>query len=101
MCRIRTEEGSDEIVDRYYRMAFFVLEVLLRQERHRNKIIADDLINLLIVAHWRTHESTCIYNMLKIYFPHLVYYPVPSLHDIAAVSAFCAGLGDFSDLPNF
>ena len=37
--RIRTEEGSDEIVDYFYKMAFFVLEVLLRQERHRNKII--------------------------------------------------------------
>ena len=98
--RIIAREGSDgeEIVASYYGMSFFVLEVLLRQERHRNKIIAEGVLALLIVAHWRTHGSTSIYNMLRIFFPHLVYYPVPSLHDIAAVSAFCAGLGDFSDL---
>ena len=98
--RIIAREGPDgeEIVASYYGMSFFVLEVLLRQERHRNKIIAEGVLALLIVAHWRTHGSTSIYNMLRIFFPHLVYYPVPSLHDIAAVSAFCAGLGDFSDL---
>ena len=97
----RIREGSDTsgIVDRYYRMAYFVLEVLLRQERHRDKIIAENLIDLLLIADWRTRGSTTsIRSMLNIYFPHLVYYPVPSLHDIAAVSAFCSGLGDFSDL---
>ena len=97
--RIREGSYTSGIVDRYYRMAYFVLEVLLRQERHRDKIIAENLLDLLLVADWRTRGSTTsIRSMLNIYFPHLVYYPVPSLHDIAAVSAFCAGLGDFSDL---
>ncbi|KAI6645996.1 hypothetical protein LOD99_13249 [Oopsacas minuta] len=87
--------GKHPIVDLYFKMAHFSLKVLLRQEKHRSRILAEKLLELLIIADWRCGG---IQEELRLYFSGLHSYPVPSLHDICAVQAYCYGLGDYSDL---
>ena len=82
------------IIDSYFGIADLVLEVLFRQKKHRKQVLAEKLLDLLVIAHWRRGG---IYSKVRLYFPN-EYFPVPSLHDIAAISAFCAGLGDYSEL---
>lgn len=93
----KLEQNSHRIVNKYIGMAHFTLEVLLRQERHRERILANKLVELLIIADW-LHGSIQV--KLRKYFPDLTFFPVPTLHDISAVNAFCYGLGDYSDLMN-
>ena len=93
----KLEQNSHRIVSKYIGMAHFTLEVLLRQERHRERILANKLVELLIIADW-LHGSIQV--KLRKYFPDLTFFPVPTLHDISAVNAFCYGLGDYSDLMN-
>ena len=90
----QTEGVYKILVSRYFRVADLILEVIFRQEKHRQQVLAEKLLDLLVIAHWRRGG---IYSKLRTYFPNN-YIPVPSLHDIAAISAFCAGLGDYSKL---
>ena len=91
------EQNTHKIVNKYFGMAHFTLEVLLRQEKHRESILAKKLVDLLIIADWKCGN---IQAKLRKYFPDLPFFPIPTLHDISAVNAFCYGLGDYSDLMN-
>ena len=93
----KLEQNTHKIVNLYFGMAHFTLEVLLRQDKHRKSILAEKLVDLLIIADWKCGN---IQAKLRKYFPDLPVFPVPTLHDISAIHAFCYGLGDYSDLMN-
>ena len=81
------------MVQAYLKIVRFSLEVVLRLDKNIEQIFEENLFTQLIFADWRLGE---ISTKLRKYFPNLIYFPVPSLYDISALTCICEGLGNYS-----
>ena len=92
---IMSHNPLSDIVKKYFELAHIILEVRFRQTSRRELVFTEKLLALLVIVDWKYGN---IIDKLRVFFPDLLYTPVPSLHDIAAISAFSAGLGEYSEL---
>ena len=86
------------LVQNYYDMCVFVMEVLMLQEAGKRVILAENLLPHFVIADWKISN---LMPKVRKHFSSLTHFPFPTLYDIVAIKAVSFGLGDYKEMMHY